>query len=601
MQPLPNTGLFRVLSDADVKTVSGAKVLLRQASETDVLTLMQQQSLSEIVARLLVVRGIRSDSAADFLCPTLKVLMPDPLHFLDMEAAVEAAVAAIERADMIAVLGDYDVDGATSSALLHRFFSLIQVPVKLYIPDRIKEGYGPNPRALEYLQAQGAGLCITVDCGTMSHEALAHAEQINLDMVVLDHHIGGDVLPPAKAIVNPNRLDDTSPHTHLAAVGMTFLYVVALTKRLEAKGYFKERLRPDLLQLLDLVALGTVCDVVPLTGINRAFVNQGLKVLHRRRNLGLRALADVAGIDEKPSSYHLGYVLGPRINAGGRVGESSLGAELLSTSDENRAITIAKQLNHYNAERQAIEAMVLEEAMQQAESLGEQDVYVLVGKGWHAGVIGIVAGRIKEAFHRPVAVIGLEDGVGKASARSIAGIDFGAAVIAAKQKGILSAGGGHAMAAGFTIEEARIEEFRTFLQERFARAVAEHGQRVVKVDAVIRLSAIDEALIEDIDQVAPFGMGNAEPKFLITDVRIARVDVLKGKHLRCIVSSTQMSGSSQSVKAMAFNEVGTPLGDSLQQGYGHTLALIAKVKLNQWQGKQSVQLIIEDVLESFVV
>jgi len=438
------------------RSLLGRRWRQRAADDRAALTLAQRLSLPEPIARVLAGRGIGAAEAEDFLNPTLRALLPDPLHLRDMAAAAARIAAAVMSGEPIAVFGDYDVDGATSAALLERFFAAAGVPIRVYIPDRLREGYGPNAPALLRLRAEGVGLVITVDCGTAAFEPLAAAAEAGLDVIVVDHHVAEPRLPRAAAVINPSRLDEESPHRQLAAVGVAFLLVVAVNRALREAGWYRLRCQPDLMQWLDLVALGTVCDVVPLTGVNRALVTQGLKVMARRANPGLAALADVSRLDERPNAYHLGFLLGPRVNAGGRVGEADLGVRLLTTPDPGEARALAERLDGYNQERQAIEARVLAEAIAAVEGATAGSLAFATAPGWHPGVIGIVASRLKERYNRPAFVVALDGGIGKGSGRSVNGVDMGAAVIAAKQAGLLINGGGHAMAAGLTVATDRV-------------------------------------------------------------------------------------------------------------------------------------------------
>lgn len=462
-------------------SITGRAWMQRPAEYRIIQAIAQQHGLPEIVARVVAGRGIDLERSALFLNPTLRESLPDPSHFKDMDTACARVLEALQKGQKIAVFGDYDVDGATSSALLKRFFSTISTVLAqeliIYIPDRIKEGYGPSAKALLSLRDQGVDLVITVDCGIVSFEPLKAAKEAGLDVIVIDHHQAEPRLPDAVAVVNPNRIDEGEGYGQLAAVGVSFLFVVGLNRLLRESGWYAAQNidEPKLLDLLDLVALGTICDVVPLVGVNRALVAQGLKVMAGRKNMGIRALGDVAGVNEEPGTYHAGFLIGPRVNAGGRVGRAEVGALILSTNDEHEAKDLAHELHSYNAERQAIEHMVLEQAMAQVAARigagGEAPpVIIASGKGWHSGVIGIVAGRLKEFYQRPTVVIGIDDdGIGKGSGRSIYGVDLGAVITAARQTGILSAGGGHAMAAGLTVEEGRIGELEDFMHSRLKR------------------------------------------------------------------------------------------------------------------------------------
>ena len=572
------------------QTASGLPWHLRAEDSRTVLAMAQQQGISELLASILVGRGVALDDAARFLNPSLRDDMPDPSHLLDMDTAVARIIEAIQKNQPMAVFGDYDVDGATSTGLLLDYFAQLGTPVRPYIPDRMKEGYGPTIEGFKKLIDSGIKLIITVDCGTMAHEPIAFAKSQGVDVIVIDHHLSGGALPEAYAVVNPNRADETSVCTNLAAVGVVFLLLVALNKSLRETRFFESMREPNLMALLDRVALGTVCDVMSLTGLNRTFVTQGLKVLAKRNNVGLAALADVARLDELPSTYHLGFLLGPRINAGGRVGESGLGVELLTTPDSAQAAAIATRLDQYNAERQAIEVSVSEKAFAQAEAQQNMPVMLVAGEGWHQGVIGIVAGRLKEKYSRPVAVISLENGVGKASARSVTGADMGAAVHAAQVAGIISHGGGHAMAAGFSLPEAQIPALHTFLIERMGPAVAAYNDaRVMKLDGWISCQSANLELLDDIARAGPYGIGNPGPRFAIHSARIVRFDILKEKHIRCIL--TDEVGSAR-LTAIAFNAVGTVLGEWLQTSCH--LHIAGEIKRNSWRGTESVQIIIDD-------
>lgn len=575
----------------------GYRWKLKEASEREVLALRQRLDIPEILARVLIGRGIPVDGAEDYLAPTLRNLLPDPFHLLDMDKAAARLAQAITSKETIAIFGDYDVDGATSSALLVHYLRHFGLAPLVHIPDRMKEGYGPNAPALLGLKAKGASVIITVDCGTAAHEPLAAAHDAGVDVLVIDHHIGDALLPKAYAVVNPNRFDEISPHKHMAAVGVTFLLIVAVNKLLREQGVSI----PNPLHFLDIVALGTVADVVSLTGINRAFVSQGLKLLSQRRNIGLAALADVSRMNESASAYHLGFLLGPRINAGGRVGKSDLGVRLLATHDPDEAAAIAKELDLYNDERKTLESLALEDAMQQAEMRAADDVIVVAGR-WHAGVIGIVAGRIKEKLHKPTAVIALENGIGKASARSVSGVDFGSAIVAAKQAGILLAGGGHVMAAGFTVEEDKIEALRAFLCTRLAEPVTSYeATRALMLDAILSPSALTVELIEHIQQAEPFGMGNPSPKFALPNMRLVKADVVGENHLRCIFTDGDVGGrgTGARVQAMAFRALGTKLGDLIAEAQkGMLLHIVGQAKLNSWQGNERVDFHIEDAIQA---
>ena len=581
-----------------MRSFSGRRWRLRPASDRAAKALAAAYELPELVSRVLVGRGITGEDAESFLNPTLRALLPDPSHLRDMERAAERLAAAIEAGETIGIFGDYDVDGATSAALLIRFFRAVGAASEVHIPDRAREGYGPNLPALQGLKARGARCVVTVDCGTSAFDVLEQAKAAGLDIIVVDHHIAEPRLPAAFALINPNRLDEDSPHHQLAAVGVAYLLIVALNRTLRVKGWYRTRPEPDLLAWLDLVALGTVADVVPLTGLNRALVAQGLKVMARRGNLGLATLADVARIDSRPSAYHLGFVVGPRINAGGRVGQSDLGVRLLGTEDPGEATALALRLDALNTERQAIEAAVLEAAIEQVETrgIGNAPVVVAAAEGWHQGVIGIVASRLKERFGRPAAVVAINGGIAKGSCRSIAGIDIGAAILAARQAGLLINGGGHAMAAGFTVESDRLVEFAGFLMERCApnASSAMETAASLSIDGILAPEGATLKLVQDIERLAPFGTGNAEPRLALRNARIVRADVVGHGHVRCLVTG---AGTAR-LKAIAFRSGGEPIGLALLARQSGPLHLAGRLRLNRWQDRDDVEFHIDDVAPS---
>lgn len=578
------------------RSVMGYRWQLRQADERALLAIAQRMGVPEILARVLAGRGVDVEGAEDFLSPTLRNLLPDPSHLLDMDKAARRVADAVCNGETIGIFGDYDVDGATSTALLVRYLRAAGAKrVLTHIPDRIAEGYGPNTPALLGLQKQGASLVITVDCGAASFAPLAAAAAAGLDVVVMDHHIGDVIMPEAVALVNPNRFDESSPHKHMAAVGVCFLLVVAVNRVLRERGH---KHIPNPLDWLDLVALGTVCDVVSLSGVNRALVAQGLKVMAQRRNPGLAALADVARMDETPLCYHLGFLLGPRINAGGRVGQAGLGVQLLTTDDYAEAAAIAQQLDRFNAERKTLEALALEQATEMAEARADSDAVIVVDGKWHPGVIGIVAGRLKEKFHKPVAVVAHEDTLGKASARSVSGVDFGAAVVAARTSGILGAGGGHAMAAGFTVELARLDELRDFFNKRLEDGVNRYAEkRALTLDAQLSPKAATPELLARLKDAEPFGMGNPSPRFAFADLQLVKADQVGENHIRCIFADGGVGGraSGARLQGIAFRALGTPLESAFAEARrGKRLHVAGQLKLNSWNGTDRVDLQVED-------
>lgn len=583
------------------RSIGGRRWRLRNTDERLALALAQQAGLPEILGRVLAGRGIGLEELEDHLNPSLRRLLPDPSRFRDMDAAAERLADAIIGNEAVAVFGDYDVDGATSTALLNRFFTSVGRELRVYIPDRLKEGYGPNAPALRRLAQEGVKVVVTVDCGTLAFAPLEEAASVGLEVIVADHHLAEPELPRALAVVNPNRLDETPGFGQLAAVGVTFLLVVAVNRRLRAKGHYTaDRPEPNLMGWLDLVALGTVCDVVPLTGLNRALVGQGLKILRGRSNVGMAALADIAGVAEPPGAYHLGFLLGPRVNAGGRVGQADLGTRLLSTDDARLAQQIAVELDRYNRERQDIEAGVLLEAMQELEHVPDTAALALVARqGWHPGVIGIVAARVREAAGRPSFVIALdENGLGKGSGRSIPGVDLGAAVVAAGQAGLLVNGGGHAMAAGLTVETAKLNELKAFLNERLAPAVEKAGASAsMGFDGALAIGGANAELCDKLELLGPYGSGNPEPRFALAGARVVQADVVGEKHVRCLI--TAADGSGARLAAIAFRSVEADLGPALMQARqtGSALHIGGHLRTNHWRGEKRVQFVLEDAAQ----
>ncbi|WP_434618230.1 single-stranded-DNA-specific exonuclease RecJ [Azospirillum sp. B2RO_4] len=579
-------------------SLSGKRWQARPCDERQAQALTQGRGLPEIVGRVLAARGVTDETCDSFLNPTLKALLPDPSRFRDMNPAAERIAHAIRDGEPVAVFGDYDVDGATSAALLRRFFRSLGADIRVYVPDRITEGYGPNAAALLRLKGEGVRLVVTVDCGISAFAALEAAADAGLEVVVLDHHAAEPRLPPAVALVNPNRLDEDGAYRTLCAAGVTFITIVAVNRALRQSGFYTDRAEPNLMEWLDLVALGTVCDVVPLTGLNRALVAQGLKVMARRANPGLAALSDVAGVKEKPDAYHAGYVLGPRVNAGGRVGASDLGARLLSTDDPIEAMELAQRLEGHNAERRTIEQAVLDEALERiaAEAGRETDLVFVTGVGWHPGVIGIVAARLKERYSRPACVVALEetaDGtvIGKASGRSVRGVDLGSAVIAARQEGLLLAGGGHRMAAGFTVAGDKIDALRDFLHSRISEQVAAAPLvPTLELDGALSVGGASVGLVTMLDKLGPYGTGNSEPRFAIADARVVRADVVGANHVRCILQGNDGAR----LKAIAFRALDSDMGQALLTGRGTPFHLAGVLRIDRWNGSEGVQLLIDD-------
>lgn len=558
-----------------------------------VQALVQRLGIPDIVAEVLANRGVGLDDAVGYLEPRLRDLLPDPSLFVDMDRAAALIARCVRERRRIAVFGDYDVDGATSSAVLLRYLRAVGGEVASHIPDRITEGYGPNLPALERLHAAGAELIVTVDCGTAAFEVLDAAAERDISVVVVDHHLAEARLPKAAAVVNPNRLDCPSGHGYLAAVGVAFLLAIAVNRDLREAGWFDGRPAFELMSLLDLVALGTVCDVVPLVGLNRALVAQGLKVMSQRRTLGMTVLADIARLQGPPGTYAAGFLLGPRVNAGGRVGKADLGTRLLTTEDRDEALAIATELDRLNDERRRIEAAVLEEALGRVTGGDNRAVAIVADHGWHPGVIGIVASRLKDRLQRPAFVVSLADGVGKGSGRSVPGVDLGAAVTAARQAGLLVNGGGHAMAAGITIDQDRLDDFGAFMDERLGAAVDRAGRDPsLVIDGAVAVGGLSAALAEQLLQAGPYGAGNPEPRLAVPAAELFGADIVGKTHVRATLGGR----SGGRIPAIAFRSADGPLGAALlgHARQGRPLHLAGHLRLDHWQGSPRAQFVIED-------
>ncbi|RTK92789.1 MAG: single-stranded-DNA-specific exonuclease RecJ [Rickettsiales bacterium] len=581
------------------KSVLGKYWSPRSYNDNFVHEIARTFNISDFLAKIISRNVTNINEAIDFFNPKLKSLLPDPFHLKDMRQAVERVTRAIQNKEKVCIYADYDVDGATSAALLKNLFSQIGLSTIIYVPDRIAEGYGPTPYGMQEIKKQGANLVITVDCGSVAFEAIEHAVENNLEVIVIDHHISLEIMPKALAVINPNRLDETSRCKNLAAVGVSFLFAVALCKHLKQIDFFNKNNIPfpDLMKQLDLVALGTVCDVMQITGLNRAFVAQGLKIAKNRENIGYKALCDIAAIEEAPNIYHLGFIIGPRINAGGRVGKSDLGARILSTKSEHDAQNIAIELNAYNEERKAIEVFMLESADEMAKMQLNEPVLFIVGNGWHPGVIGIVAGRLKEKYNKPVAVIALNDNVGKASCRSVKNIDFGCKIIEAKQRGLVVSGGGHAMAAGFTVEEHKLDQLKLFLLEEFKKDIKDSNQHLHEhYDLELSNTAANMELIEQINKLEPYGVGNPAPVFKFKNLYVLKADIVGLKHIKILFAPIRDSLSSKPLAAIAFNVIGTDLAAAIMSTKPYNLSIIGKLKVNSWQNKDTVQILLQDII-----
>lgn len=549
----------------------------------------------DIVRQLLLSRGVEAADIERHRQPTLRNFLPDPSLFRDMDVAADRIAQAVIAGETITIYGDYDVDGATSSALLIRLLRELGVEAGYYIPDRLLEGYGPSGEALVKLGQAGSSLIVTVDCGAMAHEALGMAHAAGIDVIVVDHHKCSPDLPQTVALVNPNRLDEedeAAAHGHLAAVGVAFLLAIALVRTLRQRGFFADRKEPDLLALLDVVALGTVADVAALHGLNRAFVAQGLKVMARRDNIGMSALIDASRLKRSPACSDLGFALGPRINAGGRVGESTLGVRLLTTRDPEEARTIAAQLSALNEERRLIEAEVQEAAEQQLAAQHNRAVHLVAGEGWHPGVIGIVAGRIKEKTGKPALVIALDGEAGKGSGRSISGVDLGAAIIRARDEGLLVAGGGHAMAAGLTVSADKVDALAEWLDRTLEGQVARaSASREMALDLAVSPGGLTSELVNSLDEAGPYGVGWPGPRVAVGPVRLVKCDIVGTDHVRLIAAGDD----GKSFKGIAFRAADSDMGQALLHGSrGRRLWLAGRVKIDDWGSRPQAELHLED-------
>jgi single-stranded-DNA-specific exonuclease len=556
----------------------------------------QKFEVSNLIAKLFSIRNISIDDIASYLNPTLKDNMPDPNILMDMEKACERILVALKNNEKIAIFGDYDVDGSTSTSCLIKYFNLLGVEVVYHIPDRFTEGYGPNKEAFQKFIDQNINIIFTLDCGTLAYNEIKFAKDNNIDVIVIDHHQPEINLPEAYAMINPNRLDDTTNLGYLAAVGVTFMFIVGLNRKLRESKWFDNILKePNIISLLDMVSLGTICDVVPLVGINRLLVQKGLEVFSKKPNIGLTALIDKANINNKISTYDLGFKLGPRINAGGRLGKSKHGTELLTCEDEAKAADIATELDNFNKERQTIEAHILKTAIDSltSEQIDKKIIFTY-GQDWHEGVIGIIASRIKQKFKKPCIVFSAKNGIAKGSGRSIKGIDLGNLIIAATQKGIVTQGGGHAMAAGLTLDEDKILLLQDFIEDRLdSNSIALDIDDTNHADSIINITAVNSELYDDINKLGPFGSNNEEPNFIIKSTKITFIKEFGDNHIRCSLSSD----INKNVEGITFRSKNTPLGDAIMNNKGKLVSIYGKIKVNEWGGRRTPQFHIEDIGE----
>ncbi len=583
------------------RSVTGRRWIARLQTDRMAQAISQAAGVSDVMGRILAARGVLPETAAGFLEPTLRELMPPAAGMIDIDGGANRLADAVVAGETIGLIGDYDVDGMTSSALMMEFLTAAGTPPRVHIPHRVDEGYGPSVTAVEDHKAAGVKLLITLDCGVMAHDPLLKARELGMDTVIVDHHQAGHELPQAHAVINPNRPDDRSGHGALCAAGVVMVLIGATSGQLRSRGWWSDaRPEPDLMAMMDLVALGTVCDVVPLVGLNRAYVRQGLKIMARRNRPGLAALADVARLSRRPDAHALGFVLGPRLNAAGRIGSAMDGLALLTSRDRNGAMQMAQALEEMNTKRQAIELATVDRAIEQAESMmgrhAKLPVLVVAGEGWHPGVLGLVASRLKDRFDKPAFAIGLpgDGSAASGSARSIAGVNLGVAVLAAVSAGIAIKGGGHAMAAGITLEQARLGDLRAFLEDKLAAEVeAAISVDRLTIDAAIAASGASTRFIEDLDRAGPFGQGNPSPVFALPAHRVVYAARAGADHVRC----TLVQSDGTRLKAIAFRAMGTELGEVLLSERQMPLHIAGRLTINDWGGKREGQVFIDDVAE----
>ena len=579
----------------NIVSVSGKNWISKEFSLDDINFFKTNFFLDEIVAKLLSIRKIKREEVTSFLEPSIRNILPNPFILKDMDKAIDRSINAIINKEKIGIFGDYDVDGATSTAILGQYFRHLKIKFEIHIPDRKSEGFGPNEKAfLEFIQ-KGVNLIYTVDCGTLSFKPVDFAKKKNIDVIILDHHQSELKLPNAHSIINPNRFDDRSELNYLCAAGVCFLFLIALNKKLRDQNWFITNGidEPDLIKILDLVSLGTVCDVVPLIGLNRAIVRQGLKILKKKNNLGLKTLMELNNVENNITAYHLGYILGPRINAGGRVGKSSHGANLLLDDNAQNTFKLASELNNYNKERQILEAELLKKILNTNYENNSDPVIILHGENWHEGIIGIIAARLKEKYNKPAIIISVtSENIGKGSARSIYGFDIGTSIISGVEAGLLVKGGGHKMAAGFTIDMKKINDFKEFIFKKFKSINIKLEERKnYYFDAEIAPSALNIDFFEKVNLLAPFGSGNPEPRFIIKHVKLVNSKIVGEKHIKTVF----VGSDSTTLKGISFNSVETNVGVHLLKKNIKSFDIAGKLSLNEWRGERNVEFIIDDI------
>ena len=575
-------------------SISGKNWIFKKYNQEDLNFLKESFSLDEITSKLLSIRKIKKEDISSFLNPSIKNFLPNPNILIDMEKTTLRTIKAILNKEKIGIFGDYDVDGATSTALLGNYFSELDLKYEIYIPDRKKEGYGPSIESFKELIKKNVKVIFTVDCGTLSFDAINYANNNNIDVMVIDHHQSEVKLPDAFSIINPNRFDDKSNLQYLCAAGVTFMFLVSINRELRSKNWFNKNKinEPNLINFLDLVSLGTVCDVVPLTGLNRAIVKQGLKIIQLKKNLGIKTLLNICNIDTNPSTYHLGYMLGPRINAGGRVGKCSHGANLLLDKDPKNSFKLALELDQFNKERQILEKDLLQKILNKTKNYLNDSVLILSGSNWHEGVIGIVAARLKDKFNKPTILISFDGNIGKASARSIVGFDIGSVIIAASHENILLKGGGHKMAGGFSIKLENVEKFKKFIFKKF-ESINENLkiEKPLLVDSIISPSAVNIEFYKKVALLSPFGSGNPEPKFVIEDLKTINGKIVGDSHIKSVLVGKDGS----TIKSIAFNSLEKDISPFLIKKNNKSFNIAGKLSLNEWKGQSNVEFIIDDI------
>ena len=581
----------------DFLSLTNKRWKLKNFDERETENISQNFGFSYLLAKLFNIRKINISDIDQYINPSLKDHMPDPYNLVDMEKACSRIYDSISNDEKIAIFGDYDVDGSTSTSIIINYFRSLGIEVEYHIPNRFTEGYGPNKDIFSKFKKNRVKVIITVDCGTMSYDEMEFAKNEGLDVIVLDHHQPEITLPEAYAIVNPNRLDDNSNLNYLAAVGVTYLFLIAVNRKLRSMKWFENNnlTEPNLISFLDIIALGTICDAVPLKGINRLLVIKGIEVMTKQLNVGLKSLIDKSAIKGRISTYDLGFKLGPRINAAGRLGHSSFGTELLTATDSINADRIANELDKFNQERRTIESYVLDSAEKQVtEEKLNKKLLIVSGENWHEGVIGIIASRLKDKYHKPCVVITFSKGKAKGSGRSIKGIDLGNLVIAAKQAGIIDSGGGHSMAAGLSLNENQIENLSNFFESQLSNHLFEvMDEKMIYVDSLISSSGINLEVYDEIEKLGPFGSDNIEPNFVVKNSILASVNQIGENHLKCLIKTPE----GDFIEAMAFRSLSTSLGDQIQKNKGNSVSLLGKIKINEWGGRRTPQLHIEDIGE----